>query len=187
MGAEVAMITFIVPTIIRPSLSATLRSIQTMPGDEILIVGDGVTRKLESYKRHSEITLLDCPPGNDWGHAERNYAQTRAKCRYIAHIDDDDVYVPGARSLMGDAITKTPGKPILFRMQYPNGITLWDQPELRCGNVGTPMMLIPNRPTMLGTWGSFVGGDCHFLETSKWKPEEFVWRPEIVALLGHNT
>ena len=58
--------------------------------------------------------------------------------------------------------------------------------QIRCGNLGTPCLLIPNRPTMLGTWGSFVGGDCHFLETSKWKAEDYVWRPEVIALLGHN-
>lgn len=88
---------------------------------------------------------------------------------------------------MDMAILETPDKPVLFRMRYPNGITLWEEPALRCGNVGTPMMLIPNRPTMLGTWGSFVGGDCHFLETMKWKSEDIVWRREVIALLGHNT
>jgi hypothetical protein len=25
------------------------------------------------------------------------------------------------------------------------------------------------------------------LETSKWKAEDYVWRPEVIALLGHNT
>lgn len=175
------MITFLVPTVGRPSLNATLRSIETRPGDEILVVGDG-------YRVHDKrVKYIDCKPGKDWGAAERNFATPHARCRYIAHIDDDDVYASGTRDLMQDAITKTPGKPILFRMRYPNGITLWDSPELRCGNVGTPMMLIPNRPTMLGTWGSFVGGDCNFLETMKWKPEEIVWRPEVIALLGHNT
>jgi hypothetical protein len=109
-----------------------------------------------------------------------------ARGQYLAHIDDDDVYVPGTRELMEDAIRKTPARPVLFRMQYPNGLTLWQNQELRCGNVGTPMMLIPNMPTKLGTFGSFVGGDFAFLESCKWAREEFVWRPEVVAVLGHN-
>jgi hypothetical protein len=87
---------------------------------------------------------------------------------------------------MEDAIKKTPDRPVLFRMRFPNGLTLWQEQAVRCGNVGTPMMLIPNQPSMLGTWGSFIGGDCHFLETSKWKSEDYVWRPEVIALLGHN-
>lgn len=175
------MISFIVPTIGRKSLARTLASIECLPGDEVLVVGSA-WKFDHPFARH-----VPCMPGGDWGHAERNYATPMARCRYLAHIDDDDVYVPGMRALMADAIRRSPGKPVLFRMRYPNGIMLWAEPELRCGNVGTPMMLIPNRPTMLGTWGSFVGGDCHFLETMKWKPEEIVWRPEVIALLGHNT
>jgi hypothetical protein len=109
-----------------------------------------------------------------------------AKGQYIAHIDDDDIYAPGHRALMQDAIQRAPGQPVLFRMQYPSGATLWQEKVLRCGNVGTPMFLIPNQPEKLGTWRSFVGGDFVFLEESKWAPEEFVWREEVVALLGHN-
>lgn len=175
------MISFIVPTVGRQSLAATLRTIETLPGDEILVVGD-------RYRtRDSRVRYIDCLPGRDWGHTERNFATPFATGRYIAHIDDDDFYAKGHRTLMQDAIEKTPDRPVLFRMRFPNGITLWAEPELRCGNVGTPMMLIPNRPTMLGTWGSFVGGDCAFLESSKWKAEDYIWRPEVVALLGHNS
>lgn len=177
------MISFIVATLGRPSLRATLRSIETLPGDEILVVGHAEPH----YLQRPCIRFLPCPPGGDWGHAERNYATPLARGQYVAHIDDDDTYVPGTRHLLEHAIRQTPGRPVLFRMRYPNGITLWSDPVLRCGNVGTPMMLIPNRPTMLGNWGSFVGGDCHFLETMKWTPDDIVWRPEVIALLGHNT
>lgn len=174
------MISFIVASLGRPSLVDTLRFIETRPGDEILVVGsmgDAVDPR---------VRLIPCSPGGDWGHTERNYATPMARGQYLAHIDDDDVYVPGVRALMEDAIRKTPALPVLFRMQYPCGLVLWHDPVLRCGNVGTPMMLIPNMPSRLGTWGSFVGGDCHFLETMEWKPEEIVWRPEVVVSLGHN-
>ncbi len=181
------MISFIVPTIGRPSLNATLRSIETLPGDEIIIIGKNVSAGLHSLARYRpEIKLVDHDPGGDWGHKERNFAMPLAKCRYMAHIDDDDIYAPGTRAAMADAIEKTPGRPVLFKMRFPNGITLWEEKRVRCGNLGTPCMLIPNRPTMLGTWGSFVGGDCHFLESSKWTAEDYVWRPEVIALLGHN-
>lgn len=175
------MISFIVATLGRPSLEATLASIETLPGDEILVVGN-----VKEGKR-GNVRYIPHPPGGDWGHTERNDVTPYARGQYLAHIDDDDTYAPDARAWMEDAIRKTPAKPIIFRMRFPNGITLWEEPELRCGNLGTPCMLIPNRPTMLGTWGSFVGGDFHFLETSKWKADEYVWRPEIIALLGHNT
>lgn len=172
------------PTIGRPSLLKTLKSIECWPGDEIIVIGQTALQVGDYNMRY--IKYVPCEPGKDWGHTERNIATPLAKCRYIAHIDDDDTYAHGTRSLMADAIEKTPGRPVLFRMRFPNGITLWDDPVLRCGNVGTPMILIPNMPTRFGTWQSFVGGDCAFLEGCKWQREEFVWRPEVIALLGHN-
>lgn len=174
------MISFIVPTVGRPTLLKTLRSIECWPGDEILMVGNG-------FRVHdSRVRFIDCAPGGDWGHTERNVATPHARGRYIAHIDDDDVYAPGHRELMADAIRTAEDRPVLFRMRYPNGITLWQDEVIRCGNVGTPMFLIPNVPSKLGSWQSFVGGDCAFLESSGWQPSEYVWRKEIIALLGHN-
>jgi hypothetical protein len=178
------MITFLVPTIGKPSLAATLASIETWPGDEILLVGERAIASMIPLRR--EIRFIECARGNDWGHAERNYATPFAKGRYIAHIDDDDVYAPGTRATMADAIVKTPGRPVIFRMRAPNGVTLWQDEQVRCGNLGTPCFLIPNMPTKMGVWGSFVGGDCSFLETSTWKAEDYVWRPEVICLVGHN-
>ena len=189
------MISFIVPTIGRASLAKTLASIETRPGDEILVVSDhaSTTGVLLSCVDDERIRVIDCPRGNDWGHAERNVATPMSRCPHIAHIDDDDVYAPGTRALMEDAIQRHSEQPTLFRMRYPNGLTLWWETVLRCGNIGTPMMLIPNVPEKLGQWGLWnadgkpqVGGDFAFLAGCKWRPEEFVWRPEVIALLGHN-
>lgn len=181
------MISFIVPTLGRPSLERTLRSIETYPGDEVIIIGN--VSELTNYDSENDIAFrfIPCEPGGDWGHTERNKATPLARGQYLAHIDDDDIYAQGTRALMQDAIEKTPGRPVLFRMRYPNGITLWAEPELRCGNVGTPMILIPNEPERLGQFRPFVGGDCAYLEEMKWDRSEIVWRPEIIALLGHNT
>ena len=179
------MISFIVPTVGRSSLKKTLESIETRVGDEVIVVG---AVKESTHVNHGVTwRFIPCSPGGDWGHTERNFVTPLARGQYLAHIDDDDVYAKGTRALMADAIEKTPGKPVLFRMRFPNGITLWAEPVLRCGNVGTPMILIPNMPTRLGQFQPFVGGDCAYLESMKWKPEEIVWRPEIIALLGHNT
>lgn len=182
------MITFLIPTIGRPSLARTVASIETLPGDEILIICDESKHSTvhEIVGERAGLRVEHCPPGHDWGHAERNFGTPLARCRYVAHIDDDDVYVPGTRAHMADAIRETPGRPVIFRMRFPCGITLWQEPVVRCGNLGTPCFLIPNMPTRLGRWGSFVGGDCAFLESSKWEAEDYVWRPEIIAHLGHD-
>lgn len=182
------MISFIVPTLGRPSLLATLRSIECLPGDEVLIVGnvDSAKALIGNSSQRGFYRFIEHAPGKDWGHTERNFATPMARGRYIAHIDDDDVYAPGARAAMADATRQTPGRPIIFKMQFPCGIVLWQDQEVRCGNLGTPCFLIPNRPTMMGHWEPYVGGDCAFLQNSKWKAEDFVWRPEIIALLGHD-
>lgn len=173
-------ISFLVPSVGRSSLVKTLRSIECWPGDEILVVGSmgGIVDPRVRFIPHA--------PGGDWGHTERNFAMPLARGSYIAHIDDDDRYAPDTRTLMESAIRETPGRPVLFRMRFPNGITLWQEKVIQCGNVGTPMILMPNDPQKFGRWESFGGGDCAFLTSCKWTPEEYVWREEVIALLGHN-
>lgn len=178
-------ITFIVPTLGRASLINTLRSIELWPDDEIIVIGN-VNETIVEHENGSRTRYVAREKGNDWGHSERNAAMPMVRTPYMAHIDDDDLFDYGTRALMADAIKQAPGRPTIFRMRFPNGITLWAEPVIRCGNLGTPCFLIPNQPEMLGTWGSFVGGDCWFLETSKWKPEDYNWREEVIALLHHN-
>jgi hypothetical protein len=173
-------VSFIIATIGRPSLGATLASVERWPGDEVLVVGNPVRAT------GPQVRCIPCAPGGDYGHTERNYAMPMARGTYIAHIDDDDVYVPGTRALMEDVMVRTPGRPAIFRMRFPCGLVLWQEPVIRCGGLGTPCFLTPNDPPKLGIWGHHVGGDCAFLESSKWAAEDYVWRPEVIALLGHN-
>ena len=184
------MISFIVPTVGRNLLTRTLASIETLPGDEIVIVGSvpalAKAAEMTNVLAGKCVRFIPCPPGNDWGHAERNFVTPMCRGDYLAHIDDDDWYAPGTRAWMQDAMVNTPDRPVLFRMRFPNGITLWEKPELRCGNMGTPCILIPNVPEKLGVFGSFVGGDTNYIETMKWRQDEIVWRPEVIALLGHD-
>jgi len=171
------MISFIVATTGREYLEATLRSIECWPGDELLVVGENLS------VNDSRARVINFPAGNDWGHRERNFAMTQAKGRYIAHIDDDDAYLPGARALMQDAIDRTPERPIIFRMQYHHGLKLWAEKVVACGNVGTPMSLLPNDLSMLGTFGPYYGGDATYLETMKWPHESIVWREEVIVYI----
>jgi glycosyltransferase involved in cell wall biosynthesis len=174
------MISFIVPTIGRDSLKTTLQSIECYPGDEILVIGQA-DPTIDDRPRY-----VSCLNGGDYGGKERNVGIGFARQPYLAFIDDDDVYTPGTRQVMEDAITQTPGCPVLFRMRYPNGITLWQDKQIRCGNVSTQMILVPNDLTRLGSWGLHYAGDFDFLSSLKWSSEEIVWRPEITVTLGFN-
>src|SRR5678815_3766145 len=121
------MISFVLPTLGRLGLLAALDSIELWPGDEVLVIGE--MHALDPYIRQSDINrgvrFLHCPRGNDWGHSERNFSQAHAKGRYVANLDDDDVFAPGHRQVMADAMIRTPDRPVIFKMKYPNGMVLW--------------------------------------------------------------
>lgn len=176
------MISFIVATIGRPSLIETLKSIDCYPSDEILVIGNA-TSQMTGDPRPRYFRM---GPGNDWGATERNFGISRSRGKYLAFMDDDDIYAPSARLAFGMAILSTPNRPMIFKMRYPNGATLWEKQELKCGNVGTPMMLIPNDVNKLGRWSSRRECDFDFLASCQWKADEYVWRNEVVALIGHN-
>lgn len=179
------MISFIVATSGRPTLSATLRSIETLPGDEIIVVGENI----QFDDRRARY--IYCPAGNDWGHAERNLAMPQATGRYLAHIDDDDVYAPGHRAIMRAALAAQPHRPHIFRMRYRNGQELWRRKIVEVGNVGTPMSLVPNVPSQRGSFGSFYGGDITYLESyaakAGYTSEDFVWQEAVTVLIRPHT
>ena len=60
--------------------------------------------------------------------------------------------------------------PVIFRMDHPQHGILWREPELRFGNVGTPMFLVPNKPELFGEWKAHnpslkePGGDYTFIK-----------------------
>lgn len=173
------MISFIVPTVGRPSLQKTLASIECLSGDEILVVGD-----IEP-PTDDRVRFIRCLADKCWGGTERNLAMSQAHGRYLSFMDDDDVYAPGARAALGAAILEAPGCPAIFRMKYPGGMVLWQKQALECGNIGTPMIFVPNVPSKLGVWSQRYESDFNFIESMKWSFEDVVWRTEIIAHLGH--
>jgi glycosyltransferase involved in cell wall biosynthesis len=173
-------ISFIIPSIGRPSLNLTLRSLTTWPGDEVLVI------------QHN-------PPSGNWGNAERQEGQDRARGDYLAFIDDDDVYVPNHRQIMATAIAENPGKPIVFRIQYPNGDKLWQPsrwrgrpPRIKNGNISSQMFLFPNDKTKLAKWVQLRtwrgrGADTAWIAWSGWGNRYgYVWRDEVIVLMGHD-
>lgn len=161
-----ATISFIIPTIGRPSLKRTLSSIEKWPRDEMWVI------------QH-------VPPSGTWGNLERKEGIAKSTCDYLVFIDDDDYYVPGHRVIMEAAIRKNPGKPNLFKVQFPDGKVLWDRKEIVPGNVSGQMMLVPNKKEMFYRFqfpGKTHMSDYYFI--SGWKFPEVVFREEIIVTMG---
>lgn len=176
-------VSILVATIGRPTLERTLQSItsETRPGDQVIVIG--ATQAIGDRALAYGCTFVKAPPGNDWGGSERTVGIHHATGDYVAFLDDDDVYLPGWRAAMDNAMVNHPGRPIIFKMHIAwTGGTLWADPVLRMGNVGTPMLFLPNDArTKRGQWGRKYGGDFKFIESLQLPPASIVWDSAVIA------
>lgn len=178
-------LSIIVPTIGRASLAASLTSLVSQPllaGDEVLVIG-GEAEAVVPFAKFG-VRHLPCPMGRHWGCEERTLGISQARQSHLAFLDDDDVWVPGARAAIDRAVAMFPERPILFQMRYASGRVIWSDPVLRVTNVSTQMIVIPNDPRRLGRWSIRREGDFHFLASMKWPASDIVWRDEVIAEIG---
>lgn len=173
----------------RIGLERAIQSVvsQRHADDELLLVGWGA--RVQGLAERYGARFISHRPANDWGHTERNYASPMATGDYICHLDDDDCHAPGARALIEQHATAHPGRPLIFRMQFPwHGVNgrigqLWSTRQVAYGNVGTPMIVLPNIAAKFGQWAPVFGGDFHFMSTMRWRSDEIVWSEDVIALI----
>lgn len=199
----------VIPTLGRSSLTRTLKSVmpQLIDGDELIVIADTAgdvwnsRRALMRCRRglHAKHVWshLVSGPGNEegQGYSQREFGVRYADKSHIVFIDDDDIYAEGALALFREHACEVP---VIFRMDHPYLGLVWNTPELRFGNVGTPMFVVPNKKSKLGEWkshtvigGKPVGGDYEFIRGSVENLGGPIWREEVVAivnptLLGEN-
>jgi hypothetical protein len=187
-----------VPTVGRPTLYRTLRSISTAGVDrkldEIIVVGDGRCpegERISSFFRelipvsYTELKLA----GQCAGHPARSHAFGMATGTHLMTIDDDDEYVPGALGVVRDKVSEAPDRPHIFRMvgrakRNPFDV-LWRERAVAECNLGSPLFVVPNNRSRLGIWGKRYAGDYDFIRsTVDLYPERdaaVVWHEEIIA------
>jgi glycosyltransferase involved in cell wall biosynthesis len=95
----IPLVSVIVPTYNRPELlDRALRSIlgQTLRGFEIVVINDGGPdlRAVLAELQHGQALRYLVHPSNKGLAAARNTGMREARGKYIAYLDDDDIYYP---------------------------------------------------------------------------------------------
>jgi glycosyltransferase involved in cell wall biosynthesis len=182
----------IIPTCGRTTLRRTLAGLRAMqPGDEVLICGDGPQPVAERIVAEAGpfCRYLPCPRTADTGATQRNLGIESARGDYLLFIDDDDWYVPGALDIVRRGCAAHPGRAFLYRMYQPfqRGLILWTVRALRLGNISTQMFVCPRIPDRVARWNTRWGHDLDFVvDTLRLLDEPVIWRPEIIACIGHG-
>lgn len=207
-------LSIIIPTIGRPSLANTLTSLlgQLNSQDEVILVHDGPIENTtcktlidthfgianSSASDAEEWWCLDGRgvtyhvihllegPHNDWGATARNIGLSRVNGDHILFMDDDDRYTFDGLDKVRKAINADPQAIYLFQMRCKDGQILWRDRELRCGNVGTPMLCFP-RTFRYNKWKMSNTHDFQFIDDLVHLNSNhmLVWEQEVIAFIQH--
>lgn len=188
----------VLPTCGRLSLAASVTSVlpELAPEDELIIVGDGshdqkyargVARVGGSMTDGPVWYLETTVPGSVYGNGQRQAGTDHARGTHIAYLDDDDVWNPGTGDLFREA-AKTDHEAVhIFRAEWGSGHhwhgILWQDKELRQGNIGVPQVLWPNTGP-LPLWMAYNAlqtvSDFGWMQAAA-DGKRLVWHEEIVA------
>jgi glycosyltransferase involved in cell wall biosynthesis len=180
-------VSLLVTTVSRPTLAKTLASLRKqpwLPGDEVLLVGDGPNDQArELWDQFGLPGRYEETPArsNDWGHTPRNLFMPRCRGDLIAHLDDDDVWNDGALNAVRRAALD---RVHVFRMDAKTwmGKVLWEERVLRHRNVGTPMVVVPRVGPGWAEFAPRYGGDFDFVRDTVALWEGAVeWHEDVIC------
>lgn len=181
--------TVIIPTVGRDTLTATLASIKRqdmLPGDEVLVIGDGHHPSAERVFHESGLNgrYMHLPAEGKWGRVQREHGISIAKGSYIMFLDDDDIHVEGMWKVVREAVAQKPGL-YLYKTLWPDGcFKIPKAEEILCGNVTTGCIVTANVSGKIGEWWPSYDQDYHFARTTAelWGPEHVFYPPETLTL-----
>lgn len=187
------LLSVIVPTIGRSTLTRTLQSIRGQAGSdvcEILVVADthggdfvvdlaDVPQVCAEYKAR----YLEHDGGEHCvGQPQRTYGATQATGTWLHWLQDDDIWLPDAWASIAQSIHLGPTCPRLFRVITQWGFTVWNRQSLRLGNIDADCIVTPNVPDKTAPWGMEYTGDYVMIrDTAELWGGQVVWEMPLIA------
>jgi glycosyltransferase involved in cell wall biosynthesis len=189
-------LTVCIPTVGRPGLRRTLRSLVLQDAYdpaavEILVVGDshgGATPELAEADRlcsRFDARFVAHDGGTHaWGQPQRNAAMALARGGWLWFLADDDMATPDSLAAIRAALAEEREPcPLLFRVHHWLGRPIWTVPALAEGNIDADCVVAPNVTGRLGAWTNRYEGDYDFIaETAERWDGRVAWRSEFVAI-----
>ena len=177
-------LTVVIPTDGRPTLRRTLESLalQLGPRDEVFVVADGpqpLAREICTDFQKPTWSYVEHVRTGDFGNSQREAGIAQGTGDFLCLIDDDDAYMADAFAAIRLAVTTSPNRPHMFRMDNYGSI-LWRAPELVYGNVGTPMFVSRLDRARLGRWDA---NDFAFISRTIELQGEPIWHEDVVAVV----
>lgn len=191
-----AKLTFIIPTIGRPSLKDAVGSVlsQTCQEWKIIIVFDGIEPNIDIID--DRITIITKPSDNETkihkAGSVRNYAIPFAATEWVAFLDDDDIIKPEYVEVFLKDIANYDNDLIIYRMiefRKDQGIVL-THPFLNANNfylsnVGISFVA---KKAIFDAGIFFQNGveeDYYLLDTVRQNKYKMMISPEILYLVRH--
>lgn len=181
-------LSIIIPSIGRLSLLLTLQSIrpQLHDDDEVIVVFDGQPDKylLRDIGHYApQVVTLKSGPHGDWGATPRTIGQGMATGDLLLWMDDDDEYTPNALETVRVAAMEHPAEILLFQMRRKDQSLVWNDRRLKCGNISTQCVAVPNG-LPLGRWGTHYAGDFDFIKSTCDLNAPPVWIESVICNYG---
>jgi glycosyltransferase involved in cell wall biosynthesis len=183
----------IIPTQGRDTLNYCIQTIgqQTLiPGDEIIIVGDGAQKEVEAAIEAigEPFRYVQGEHTNDWGHTQINQGMQLAKGDWIAYTDDDDGFLPRAFEAIRARISLGNKAPHLFRFYTNDKHLVWralDQGHISEVLIGGHNLITPRQVGYMGVgnWTPRYRGDFDWVRgvLDAYPKREWQWCEEILT------
>lgn len=156
-------LSIITPTMNRSTLARAAESVfsQLRETDEWLLIGDGVMPTIEDPRARCYAT----PKTGRMGNHQRDLGIWAASGDFLVFLDDDDILLPNALTIIREGIVLQPEIPHFFCIQCSWGVTMGREAKVCLHETAGAQFVPPNRKALLGQWesGTFLDTEFDFI------------------------